>query len=355
MVSLAEKLTGLMPDGLDKAMFLSTGGESNEAAIRLAKTVTGKFEIVGLSCSWHGMSAAANAAQYFAGRSGQGPTMPGNHALPAPNSYRSVFRNSDGSHDWKTELEFGWSMVDRASVGSLAAVIMEPVLSSGGMLTLPKGYMAEMKKHCQARGMLLIVDEAQTALGRCGDMFGFEDQGVVPDIVTLSKTLGNGIPLSAVVTSNEIAKMAMEKNFLFYTTHVNDPMPAAVGAKVIDIVVRDGLVEKARKSGKVLRSGLEALMQKFACIGEVRGRGLMIGVEIVKDRRIGKEPNTELGQKLGRRMMQLGLSANLMGNNQFGGIFRIAPPIVIDEMEIRKGLAIFEKAMMETEGTGYMG
>ena len=358
VVALADKLATVLPDGLDRSMFLSTGGESNDAAIRLAKVVTGKWEIVGLSCSWHGMTGAANAAQYWFGRSGHGPTMPGNLALPAPNTYRSVFRHADGSHDWQTELDYGWSMIDRSSAGSLAAVIMEPILSSGGMLTLPPGYMKAMKKHCEARGMLLIVDEAQTALGRCGDMFGFEEQGVVPDILTLSKTLGNGMPLSAVVTSNEIAEKAKENNFLFYTTHVNDPLPAAVGLKVIEIVLRDGLVEKARRSGEMLKKGLETLMKKYACIGEVRGRGLMIGVEIVEDRRregwAGKQPNAGLGTKLSQRMMQLGLSANLLGNDQFGGIFRIAPPIVVEENEIRKGLAIFERALHETEGTKYI-
>lgn len=226
------------------------------------------------------------------------------------------------------------------------------------MLVLPEGYMAAMKKHCEARGMLLIVDEAQTGLGRCGDMFGFEHQGVVPDIVTLSKTLGNGMPLSAVVTSDEIAEKAKENDFLFYTTHVNDPLPAAVGLKVLEIVVRDGLVEKARESGEMLRDGFKRLMDRYACIGDVRGRGLMTGVEIVKDRRfegaLGKAPNVDLGKALSAKMMDLGLSANLMGNNQFGGIFRIAPPIVVEEKEIIEGLAIFERALQETKGTGFM-
>ena len=146
--------------------------------------------------------------------------MIGNLALPTPNSYRSIFRKADGSHDWKTELDYGFDLLDKQSCGSLAAVIVEPILSSGGMLELPPGYLKALKQHCEARGMLLIVDEAQTALGRAGDMFAFthhpEDEGVVPDIVTLSKTLGNGIPLSAVLTSNTIAHYAKENNFLFF-------------------------------------------------------------------------------------------------------------------------------------------
>lgn len=137
VISLAKRLTSLTPPGLDKAMFLSTGGESNEAAIRLAKFYTNKFEIVGLSASWHGVTAGAMGAQYHSGRSGYGPNMPGNFALPAPNAYRSIFRHPDGTYDWKTELKYGFSLIDRQSCGSLAAVILEPILSSGGMHPLP--------------------------------------------------------------------------------------------------------------------------------------------------------------------------------------------------------------------------
>ncbi|KAH8812263.1 pyridoxal phosphate-dependent transferase, partial [Xylogone sp. PMI_703] len=305
------------------------------------------------------MTGAAVSAQYMSGRAGQGPTIPGNHALPTPNAYRSPFRHPDGSYDWKTELDYGWTLIDRASVGSLAAVIMEPILSSGGMITLPDGYLTAMKKHCRDRGMLLIIDEAQTGLGRCGDMFGFQqDPDMVPDIVTLSKTLGNGMALSAVVTSDELADQAKAKGFLFYTTHVNDPLPAAVGLKVLEIVLRDGLVERSRRSGELLKNGFKKLMEKYACIGDVRGRGLMIGVEIVKDRRLegaaGKEPNVELGQILCDKMLDMGLSANLMGSAKFGGIFRIAPPIITEEKEILRGLEIFERAFQETEGTLFL-
>lgn len=192
VISLAKRLTGLTPIGLDKAFFLSTGGESNEAAIRLAKFYTGKFEIVGLAASWHGVTGTAIGAQYHAGRAGYGPNMPGNFALPTPNAYRSIFRHPDGSYDWQTELDYGFELIDRQSCGSLAALILEPILSSGGMLVLPSGYLKAVKQHCERRGMLLIIDEAQTGIGRAGDMFAFqhfaEDEGVVPDVLTLSKT-----------------------------------------------------------------------------------------------------------------------------------------------------------------------
>ncbi|KAH8589945.1 2,2-dialkylglycine decarboxylase [Bisporella sp. PMI_857] len=350
VINLAKQLTDLTPPGLDKAFFLSTGGESNEAAIKLAKVFTGKWEIVGLSASWHGMTGQAVGAQYHSGRKGYGPMIPGNYVLPAPNAYRSIFRHADGSYDWETELEYGWSMVDCASCGSLAAVIIEPILSSAGMHVLPEGYMKAMKKHCEKRGMLLIVDEAQTGIGRCGDMFAFEHDGVVPDILTLSKTLGNGLPLSAVVTSNEIAAQSQANGYFFYTTHVNDPLPAAVGSKVLEIVVRDNLVARSRQAGARLREALMTLQSRYGCIGDVRGRGLMAGVEIVADRK-SKQPGLELGSRLSDKMIELGLSANLATMATFGGVFRIAPPITISDEELESGLNIMEEAFAATEGS----
>ncbi|OUM51442.1 hypothetical protein BVG19_g542 [[Candida] boidinii] len=346
VVELADKLTSLLPEPLTRAAFLSTGGEANECAIKLAKTFTGKFEIVGLSLSWHGMTGNANACTYQAGRSGQGPMMPGSYVLPAPNAYRSIFRNSDGSYDWKTEMMYGWSLIDASSTGSLAACIVEPVLSSGGMLVLPEGYLKELKNQCEKRGMLLIVDEAQTGIGRSGAMFAFEDSGIVPDILCLSKTLGNGIPLSAVVTSDEISKVTSERGFMFYTTHVNDPIPAAVGCKVLDIVIRENYVENALLRGEQFRNHLKKMAGKFQCIGDIRGRGLMVGLEIVKDRE-SKETDQQLASQLAAKMMELGLSANLIAVKSFGGVFRMAPPISITEKEMDEGLTLLEKAFEE--------
>ena len=351
VLRLADRLTSALPEGLDRAFFLSTGGESNEAAIKMAKIYTGKFEIVGLGASWHGVTASALGTQYHFGRRGQGPLMPGMHMLPPPNTYRSIFRNQDGTYDWEKELDYGWGLIDRASCGSLAACIVECIQSSAGMHVLPSGYLKALKKHCEARGMLLIVDEAQTGIGRCGDLLASVNyEGVVPDILTLSKTLGNGIPLSAVVTSNEIEKVCSERDFCFYTTHVNDPLPAAVGDKVLEIVLRDNLVENARARGKQLKDGLHKLQERYGCIGDVRGRGLMCGVEIVADRE-AKSPAVALARSIADKMYELGLWANLSSHSSFGGVFRIAPPIVITEQEVDVGLAIMEHAFSMTAGT----
>jgi 4-aminobutyrate aminotransferase-like enzyme len=350
VISLGERLCNLLPAGLDKAFFLSTGGESNEAAIKMAKVYTGKFEIVGLGASWHGVTAQALGAQYHFGRKGQGPLMPGMLMLPPPNAYRSIFRLPDGSHDWKAELDYGWRMIDMQSCGSLAACIVECIQSSGGMHVLPAGYLAALKQECAKRGMLLIVDEAQTGVGRCGDLMAINHEDVVPDILTLSKTLGNGLPLSAVVTSAEIERVCAERDYCFYTTHVNDPLPAAVGDKVLEIVVRDRLVEHSRAMGEILHSRLNALKGKYGCIGDVRGRGLMAGIEIVESRET-KTPALALGKAIGDRAYELGLWANLSSHPSFGGVFRIAPPITITEDLLMSGLGILEEAFASTPGT----
>ncbi|MDA9544387.1 2,2-dialkylglycine decarboxylase [Bradyrhizobium sp. CCBAU 45321] len=343
VVTLAERLAALA-SGLDRVQLLTTGAEANEAAIRMAKLVTGRHEIVAFAQSWHGMTGAAASATYSAGRRGYGPAAVGSFVIPAPNAYRPRFRNVDGSNDWQTELDDAFALIDSQSTGSLAAFIAEPILSSGGILELPLGYLAALKQKCEQRGMLLILDEAQTGIGRTGHMFAFERDGVVPDILTLSKTLGAGLPLAAVMTTKAIEQAAFERGFLFYTTHVSDPLPAAVGVTVLEVVARDGLVAQATARGNRLRDGLLSLQQKFECVGDVRGRGLLLGLEIVVDRQ-SKTPGFELGARIMEETMRRGLSMNIVKLPSMGGVFRIAPPLTVSEAEIDRGLEIMSEAI----------
>ena len=343
VVTLAERLAALAP-GLDRVQLLTTGAEANEAAIRMAKLVTGRHEIVAFAQSWHGMTGAAASATYSAGRRGYGPAAVGSFVIPAPNAYRPRFKNADGSNDWQTELDDAFALVDSQSTGNLAAFIAEPILSSGGILELPIGYLAALKQKCEQRGMLLILDEAQTGIGRTGHMFAFERDGVMPDILTLSKTLGAGLPLAAVMTTQAIEQTAFERGFLFYTTHVSDPLPAAVGVTVLDVVERDGLVAQATARGNRLRDGLLSLQQRFECVGDVRGRGLLLGLEIVVDRQ-SKAPGFELGARIMEETMRRGLSMNIVKLPSMGGVFRIAPPLTVSEAEIDRGLEIMSDAI----------
>jgi len=343
VVALATKLAEVAPAGLERSMLLSTGAEANEAAIKMAKLYTGKYEIVSFAQSWHGMTGAAASATYCAGRKGYGPAAVGSFAIPAPNPYRPRFERN-GAYDWQAELDYAFDLLDRQSSGNLAAFIAEPILSSGGLIDLPVGYLRALQKKCQERQMLLILDEAQTGVGRTGQMFACNRDGVTPDILTLSKTLGAGLPLSAVLTSAEIEERCHERGFLFYTTHVSDPLPAAIGLKVLEVVARDGLVERARTAGARLEAGLRSLQREFDCIGDVRGRGLLLGVEIVKSR-AGKEAAPELGAAITRACMANGLSMNIVQLPGMGGVFRIAPPLTVGDEEIDLGLSLLKRAI----------
>ncbi|MDT4923869.1 MAG: hypothetical protein QOG01_1582 [Pseudonocardiales bacterium] len=344
VVELAERLAASLPDSLDKVLLLTTGAESNEAAIRMAKLVTGRHEIVSFARSWHGMTQAAASATYSSGRKGYGPAAPGNFAIPTPNRYRPDFTTPEGEFDWQRQLDFGFDLIDAQSVGSLAACIVEPILSSGGVLEPPPGYLVALQRKCRERGMLLILDEAQTGLCRTGTWYAFERDGVVPDILTLSKTLGAGLPLAAVVTSREIEQTAHDRGFLFFTTHVSDPLVAAVGNTVLDVLERDKVDLRARELGGVLADGLRELATRHSVIGDVRGRGLLVGLELVLDRET-KESSDELGAAVTRQCLELGLHMNIVQLPGMGGVFRIAPPLTATDDEIALGLTILDEAI----------
>jgi 2,2-dialkylglycine decarboxylase (pyruvate) len=341
VVNLARRLADTLPAPLQKVLLLTTGAESNEAAIRMAKLVTGKHEIVSFARSWHGMTQAAASATYSTGRKGYGPAAAGNFAIPAPNTYRPDFTTADGELDWRRQLDFGFDLIDAQSVGSLAACLVEPILSSGGILEPPVGYFAALQEKCRERGMLLILDEAQTGLCRTGNWYAFERDGIVPDILTLSKTLGAGLPLAAVVTSAEIEQEAHDRGFLFFTTHVADPLVAAVGNTVLDVLIRDRLDERSAKLGAFLRQGLESIAERHAVVKDIRGRGLLVGLELDGD----TQSSDQLDARITRRCLELGLHMNIVQLPGMGGVFRIAPPLTASEDELALGLEILDKAI----------
>ena len=347
VVELAERLAASLPDPLEKVLLLSTGAESNEAALRMAKLVTGRHEVVSFARSWHGMTHAAASATYSSGRKAYGPATVGNLALPTPNPFRPDFTHPDGTLDWRRQLDFGFDMVDAQSVGSLAACIVEPILSSGGVLDLPPGYLAALQTKCRERGMLLVLDEAQTGLCRTGLWYAFQRDGVVPDILTLSKTLGAGLPLAAVVTSSAVEAEAHERGYLFFTTHVSDPLVAAVGTTVLDVMERDGLAARAAVLGARLRDGLWALARDHAVIGDVRGRGLLVGLELVDDDDSSAYGADRLGAAVTSRCLELGLHLNVVQLPGMGGTFRIAPALTASEQEIDLGVELIGRALTD--------
>ncbi|HWK25288.1 MAG TPA: aspartate aminotransferase family protein [Solirubrobacter sp.] len=345
VVDLCRRLGESLPDPLTKTLLLSTGAESNEAALRMAKLVTGGHEVIAFSRSWHGMTLGSANATYSAARKGYGPAGPGNFALPTPDPYRPDVVDAGGELDWRRQLDLGFALIDAQSTGALAACIVEPILSSAGVVVPPPGYLAALRDHCHARGMLLIFDEAQTALYRTGDRYGFERDGVVPDIITMSKTLGAGLPLAAIVTTEEIEARAHERGYLFYTTHVNDPLPAAVGNTVLD-VLEDGVGAAVAAKGDLLHAALKELQTRHEVVGDVRGRGLMQGVELVLDRAT-KEGSPELGAAVTARCLELGLHLNIVQLREMGGTFRIAPALTTTDEELALGVEILDQALGE--------
>jgi 2,2-dialkylglycine decarboxylase (pyruvate) len=346
VLALAERIAGLMPAGLDRSMFLSTGGEANEAAVRMAKLATGGFEVVSLTRSWHGMTSGSQSLTYTAGRRGHGPAMPGVFAIPAPYAYRCPVRHCEGTCD-NTCLEIGFDLYDQQTSGSRAAVVAEPVLSSGGILVPPPGYLARLLELTHERDMLLILDESQTGFGRLGAMFGMEIYGIVPDIVTLSKTLGGGLPISGVVTTGAIEQAAFDAGLMYYTSHQSDPLPAAAALAVLDVVAEEDLAGNAALRGEHLGKRLRELGERHEVIGEVRGMGLLWGVELVEDRAT-KEPAAATGRALTDRCYSCGLSLNITKGRAGGAAcMRIAPPLTVSEDEIDTGVQIMDDVLTE--------
>jgi 2,2-dialkylglycine decarboxylase (pyruvate) len=291
------------------------------------------------------VTGGASAVTYAASRHGYGPVVPGVFALPAPYGYRCPIRHCDQACDC-TCLEAGFDLFDQASVGSPAAVVTEPVLSAGGVIVPPPGYFARLTELAHDRGMLVVFDECQTGLGRLGAMYGFEVYGVVPDLLVLSKTLGGGLPISAVVTSPGIEQDCYARGFTHVTSHASDPLPAAAALAVLDVIEEEHLAEHAQARGSYLLDRLRDLQARHEHIGDVRGLGLLCGLELVESRET-RQPADALGLALTEECQRRGLSINLVrgGTGGSASCIRMAPPLTISEDEIDLAVTIMDESM----------
>ena len=346
VVRLGKMLADWLPPPLRKSLFLNTGSESNEAALRLAKLTTGGYEVIALGGSWHGTTGGSAAATFASDRRGYGPKVPGNHVIPEPNAYRCPIEHCRDACDMSC-LRVGLQMFDMASDGEPAAIIAEPIISAGGIIVPPEGYFDELKRAADDRGMRLIFDEAQTAFGRIGSPFAATRLGVTPDIMTVSKTLGGGLPLSATITSPDIEEQAHRAGFMFYTSHVSDPLPANVGIAVLETIARKDLISRAAAMGEYLVKALRDLQQRHEVIGDVRGQGLLLGVELVTDRQ-SREPHHALGSLTTQRCFELGLSMNIRRRPERGSVWRIAPPLTVSHDEVDRAVTILDQALSES-------
>jgi 2,2-dialkylglycine decarboxylase (pyruvate) len=206
--------------------------------------------------------------------------------------------------------------------------------------------MEGLRKAANERGMLLIFDEAQTAFGRIGYKTGAEFHGVTPDIISVSKTIGGGLPLAGIITTDEIEETVYDKGFTFYTSHVSDPLLAYVGLAVLKVIQQNQLIDRAQTMGDYLYKRLNDLQQKYEVIGDVRGKGLLIGVELVKDRE-SREPHHQLGEATTQLCFKKGLSMNIRRRKERGSVWRIAPPLTVSENEIDQAIDILDVSLAE--------
>lgn len=341
-IELAKRLADILPPQLHKSTFLVSGSDSNEAAITMAKKYTGKFEVAAPHTSFHGLSDTARSLTFAGWHAGYGPGIPGALVILAPYRYRCAFcqHAADCTLDC---LETSFELLDAQSTGSLAAVITEPLFSAGGVIPAPTVWLKALKKKCEERGMLLIFDEAQTGLGKLGTMFAFEQHGVVPDILTLSKHFGGGVSISATITREEIEEKIVERGFVVGHSHCNDPLGCAAGIASIDLIVADDVPAKAARLGDYLQAILRQLAQKYEVIGDVRGKGLIQGIEFVEDR-MSKKSAKALGAAVHARILEKGLISSL---RRGGGVIRFVPPVTTTTKQFDDAGDILDTAIKE--------
>lgn len=342
-IFLAQELARLLPPSLQKVIFKSTGSEANETALAMAKMHTGGYEVLAPQRGFFGTTVSCRSATYAYGHQGHGPGVPGNYAIPAPYAYRCPIDHCKGTCD-TTCLDVGFGLYDAQTEGYGAAIIVEPIFSAGGIIDPPRQWFERLAEKARERNLLLILDESQTAPARLGVMFGFQELGIVPDMLTFSKCIGGGIPLSAVVTSGEIEESCFQKRFFMGSSHTNDPLPCRVGLAVLKLLVEERMADRAKELGEYMRKRLDALAQKYEIVGDVRGRGLLQGMELVKDRHT-KQPAEEEGALLSEICLARGLIANVVRMKGQNSVIRMAPPLTIEQEELDRGLDIMDDAL----------
>jgi 4-aminobutyrate aminotransferase-like enzyme len=323
VVEYAEKLAGSLPPGLDICMFVCTGTEANELAMRLARAATGGNGAIVMEAAYHGNSTLVNELSTLAHPVERRP----DHvvAVEPPNLYRGPYRAG--------EPNAGASYADLvdAAIGELeargqgtAAFLCDTIFDTQGTLEAPADYFRRVYEKVRAAGGVCIADEVQAGLARTGRMWGFEHYDVVPDIVTLGKPMGDGHPVAAVVTTAEIAA-AFARSNLYFNTFGGNPVSAAVGKAVLEVIEEEKLVQHVSEVGAYLRDGLGKLAERHPIIGDVRGKGLFQGIELVADRE-ARKPASEVARKLPDRMRDEGILIGLSG--RLGNVLKVRPPLV---------------------------
>jgi 4-aminobutyrate aminotransferase len=343
-VRLAERLAELAPMGEPVMSFLAQSGtESVEGALKLARYVTGRPRFIGFLGSFHGrtMGALSFTSSKYTQQRGFFPTMPGVTHVPYPNPYRPLFAGVDQG---RAVLDYVENVLFPGAVpaSDVAAILVEPIQGEGGYLVPPDGFLAGLRELCDRHGILLVFDEVQAGVGRTGRMFACQHWGVPPDIMTLAKGLGSGLPIGAVVAKKRI--MERWSRGAHGNTFGGNPLCCAAALATLDLVERE-YAANAAAVGEHFMGRLREMQKRFDVIGEVRGKGLMIGMELVKDR-ASRAPAKELCEAVLHRAFHNGLLLLSCG----ASTVRFMPPLLVTRAEVDEAVALLEASLAEAQG-----
>jgi 4-aminobutyrate aminotransferase len=340
---LAEMLVETMPDGLDTVYFGNSGSEVVDGAIKLARRTTGRSHVIAFSGAFHGrtygaLSVTSSNLNY---RTGYDPMVPDIHIAPFPAAYRDFGGDEEAATAASlTHLER--LLAEVVPPKAVAAFLIEPVQGEGGYVPAPLAFVRELRALADRHGILLIADEVQSGYGRTGRMWGFEHSGIVPDVVLVAKAIANGLPLAAIVSSRELQdRWGLGAHG---STYGGNPVACAAGVAVLEVMREEGLVANAAARGEELTRGLLGLKAEDPRIGDVRGPGLMIGVEFVKDRAT-REPDGAFGDLLIARLADEGLLALTCGPQH--NVVRLIPPLDVTRPELEEALGIIQQVLAE--------
>ncbi len=340
-IEAARALVNALPKHLDRCFFLCTGSETIEGALRLMKRRSGNFEIISFEGGFHGRTFGAASAGGLAGpKRLYGPGVPGTIRAPFPNPYRDPCGWCRGAPDFKAYFEHLDSLVLAGSTGSLACVLVEPYQGAAGFIFPPKGWLKKLERWAHAHGLLFTLDEVQSSYGRTGRMWALEHENLKPDIVVIGKAIGCGIPVSAIAARADVFS-CLKKGEMSSTLGGNPVASAAVVA-ILEIMQKEDLVKRSARMGVYMKRRLRAMARKCRYLGDVRGMGLVMGLEFVKDKKT-KEPAPELIRAVITQCAENGLLVGSVGVH--GNVIRVAPPLVISRAEADESLAIMEKVL----------
>lgn len=337
VAQFAKALAAKMPGNLKSVYFVNSGSEANDLALLMARAYTGNYDMVALRNAYHGGNSSGMGLTAHSTWKFNVPHSFGVHHALAPDPYRGVYGYDDPEAGRKYADDVK-SVIDYATPGRLAGFIAESIQGVGGTIVFPDGYLKGVYEYVRAAGGVCIADEVQAGFGRTGTHFwGFETQGVIPDIVTMAKSIGNGAPLAAVVTTPEIAKVVKDR--IHFNTFGGNPVVCAQGKAVLEVIEKEGMQANSLKIGNYLLDGFRKLQTKHPIIGDVRGMGLMIGVELVKDRTT-KVPAKEECAKVFETAKDMGL---LIGKGGlFGNVLRVKPPMCFTQADADFALAVLD-------------